>query len=711
MLCTKHSKMIWLAAVLLAVSATSVWPAGPGGDPTLGKLPAGSVADFAQLAPTLLQPDAIAKLIKQYEAGGDVSKVEYAVHGLAMYSGRPGADADKKIFVTAVVADLAKVKPETRGFLIRELQTARGTDAAAAIGAFLLETENSEYAAQAEVAFGNDAAVEAVRTALPKAEGKMRVTLAQAAGNLRDAKAVALLTPLAKSEDRDLRMAAIAALGNIGDAGSADLLLKAVTSTSSYEGQAALDAVVKLGLSCEAAKDTATADKIYAALWALPEEQRAARCAGLQGLARVEGDKAMPAVNAAMASEDLEIRVVAIQAAGMMPGEKATQYWWGKLAAAKGDGKVEIVSLLGRRGEATALPAVTELLKSPDQAVRLVAIGAVAGIGKDKSIATLLPLMSSGDAEKQAVIQALGTLPGAGSGTSIAAALPTAEPGLKVVLLAVLSQRGTKEQIPAAAACLTDKDANVRIAALGTLQVLGDDTTVPARLQIALRGATEDERKAAEKSVIATLKRSADDETRIAPIVAALKTASGEDKAVLARILGQLGGKPAMDALLLLAKDAGAETKDAAIHALASSTSPLAEAPLLDLAKSAPNETLQILCLRGYIRLIGADAALTPAQKTVDYKSAMALANRPEEKRLVLAGLSGAPTPEGFELAAAALGDEAVRTEATSAILAIGQKVPGSPAMADAAKKIIAFTTDNNVKKQAENLQRKAGQK
>jgi hypothetical protein len=201
----------------------------------------------------------------------------------------------------------------------------------------------------------------------------------------------------------------------------------------------------------------------------------------------------------------------------------------------------------------------------------------------------------------------------------------------------------------------------------------------------------------------------ADDPARVAPILAALK--SPEGTAILARILGQLGGKPAMDALTLMAKDANSTTKDGAIRALANSTSPLAAAPLLDLAKTAPDDTLKILCLRGYLRLTGLDATLTPAQKVAGYKNAMALATRPEEKRLVLSGLSGAPTPEGFEMAAAALGDEGVRAEAALAVVAIGQKVPASPAMADAAKKILAFATDNNMKKQAEGLQRKANQK
>ncbi len=89
----------------------------------------------------------------------------------------------------------------------------------------------------------------------------------------------------------------------------------------------------------------------------------------------------------------------------------------------------------------------------------------------------------------------------------------------------------------------------------------------------------------------------------------------------------------------------------------------------------------------------------------------MALCTRPEEKRLVLAGLAGVSSAEAFDLAAAALGDEAVRNEAASAVVAIGEKIPGSPAMAEAAKEILTFTTDNNIKRQAENLQRKAGRR
>ncbi len=174
--------------------------------------------------------------------------------------------------------------------------------------------------------------------------------------------------------------------------------------------------------------------------------------------------------------------------------------------------------------------------------------------------------MSGGEAEKQAVIQALGNLPVAGSGASIAGALPSADPALKVVLLAVLAQRGTKAELPAVSACLADKDASVRTAALGCLEGLGDETTIPTLLQAALHGASDAERQAGEKSVVAVLKRTGDEDQRAAPVVAALKSATGEDRAVLARILGQIGGKPALDALLAMTKDANADAQEAAIR-------------------------------------------------------------------------------------------------------------------------------------------------
>ena len=701
--------------MLAAVGAVQVWAAPPvaGGDtslaPYLSKLPAASGPESTQIIAALANPEMIAKLVQQYEAGGDVTKVEYAVRGIAVYVGRGGGEADRKMFAAAMGAELPKVKPATRGFLIRELQASGAAEASAAVGAYLLEADNSEYAAQALVAFGGDAAAEAVRTALPKAEGKMRATLAQTAGSLRDAKAVPTLKEFAAGTDRDVRLCAMTALGNIGDAGSADLLLKGTGVTSAFEAEVALDATVKLAVRCEEAKDAATADRIYKALWSMSgPENRHARCAGLQGLARVEGDKAMPLVAEAMASDDLQMRTVAMQAAGMMPGEKATQFWLGKLAAAPASGKPDILLLLAKRGDASALPAAQEQLKSTDAAVRVAAIAAVAAMGKDKALPSLLPLMAGSDAEKQAVIQAISTM--SGGGASIETALPTAEPALKVALLGSLAQRGAKDQTPAVLACVKDADGKVRLAALTALETLGDETTLQVLLIAALRGSSDEERAAAEKSAVAVLKRSLDDDHRAAPVLEAMKAAAaGEDRAVLVRILGQIGGKPALEALMTMVSDKNPDVQEAAIRALANSTSPQAESVLLEMAKSAPKPTLQILALRGYIRLIGADGSQSAAQKAAGYKSAMALATRPDEKRLVLAGVAGVFSQDAFDLAAAALDDESVRNEAASAVVAIGQRLPGTPAMGAAAKKILTFAADNNIKRQANDLQRKAG--
>ncbi len=211
MLSFKRLSVGWMAAALLALGVGSAWSAPPrqaNWDPALApylsKLQAQSEPEFIDIMKALATPEMIAKLVQQYEMGGDLTNVAYALHGLAVYASRPGGEADRRMFSAALVAELPKVKPATRGFLIRQLQAAGAVEAASAIGAYLLEPENSEYAAQALVALGGDTAAEAVRAALPKAEGKMRATLAEAAGSLRDVKAVPLLTPLATDKDRDV---------------------------------------------------------------------------------------------------------------------------------------------------------------------------------------------------------------------------------------------------------------------------------------------------------------------------------------------------------------------------------------------------------------------------------------------------------------------------------------------------------------------------
>ena len=95
----------------------------------------------------------IVDLIDAAGPGADY-QARLALHGLAVHLGRPGQDADRRKLVEALAATLeGERKATTKAIVIRELQHARGKEATAAIGKFLLDPDLCEYATFALASF------------------------------------------------------------------------------------------------------------------------------------------------------------------------------------------------------------------------------------------------------------------------------------------------------------------------------------------------------------------------------------------------------------------------------------------------------------------------------------------------------------------------------------------------------------------------------
>jgi len=196
----------------------------------------------------------------------DDVKPRYALHCLAVYVCKLNDKEHRRAFAEVSASQLDRDRPkQIKGYLIRQLQVAGGKEVAGTLGKFLLDEELCEYAAQALVAIG-DGAGQQLRDALPKAKGKSRLTVIQNLGVVRDRKSVEQLVQALGDEDRDTRLAAAWGLANIGDAGSVDVLLKAVDVENPYERIKVAQACLLLAKNLVAAGKKRDATKIYAHL-------------------------------------------------------------------------------------------------------------------------------------------------------------------------------------------------------------------------------------------------------------------------------------------------------------------------------------------------------------------------------------------------------------------------------------------------------------
>lgn len=178
-------------------------------------------------------------------------------------------------------------------------------------------------------------------------------------------------------------------------------------------------------------------------------------------------------------------------------------------------------------------------------------------------------------------------------------------------------------------------------------------------------------------------------------ICAAMEGSKGEAKLALLRALRSAGGPKALQTVQAAMTDPDAQVKQTALRALCDWPTPDALPLVAGLIKKAPSETIKILALRGFVRLVPMEDA--PAAKKLDsLKEAMGLASRTEEKRLVLSALGNVATPDALTLIASHLDNAALKEEACLAAVSVAEKIVGAHgAEAAAVMKQVAKTTAN----------------
>jgi len=235
---------------------------------------------------------------------------KFALHGLAVYSARPGGDKDRKKIAEALAGQLqAKHSFDLKAFIVRQLQFCGRADEVPALAKLLGDAKLCEPAAQALQAIGGEKAAIALRTALGGAKGKRRVTILNAVGRLRDKGSAAAARKSADDENTDIRLAALYALANMGDSESIAALTKAAGGKDSYDRMQATDSVLLLARRLAEQGDKAGAAAICRRLSAerkAPSDARD-RCAALAVLAEVAGADAVADVMTAMDSKDTRI--------------------------------------------------------------------------------------------------------------------------------------------------------------------------------------------------------------------------------------------------------------------------------------------------------------------------------------------------------------------------------------------------------------------
>ena len=625
-------------------------------------------AAVAGEADTLARLDEALKAVATYEHGGDSAPLRTVADIVIAVAKDP---KQREAVEQRLLRTLASAT--TRGakdFLCRQLRTIGTARCVPALEAMLTEPKLAHMARYALGRIEDPAALAAIHRALGRTSGKLQIGVINTLADRHCEKARPDLVKLLGSPDAQVAEAAAAALGKLGGTASVNAL-EAARGKAPESVRAHIDhALLACAGQLLAAGHKAEAARLYERFYA-PKAPRQFRLGALCGLVAARGEASAALLVEAIQGDDPQLQATAIGLAASVEGRQATATLVRLLPTLKPQAQELLLGALGRRGDRSAAQAVAAAAKSEHEAVRVAALEALGSVGDASAAGPLVQLAASaGGLEQQVARRSLARLSGDDVDAVLIKAVGAGEAKVRVEIIRALAGRGTRKAVGALLEVATDGDPAVRREAIRALGSLAGEADLNALVALAVKPKDPKDRSAVEQAVAAAFRRVKDPEKQAAPVLAALAGAPADAKPTLMHLLGRAATPKALEAVRAALKDPDAAIQDAAVRTLAEWSDATPAEELLALARTAASRTHKVLALRGYVRMAGMSA-----NPTAMYARAIQLAERPEDKKLVLAGLGTADTTEALALVEQHLKDDALRNEAAMAAIQIADRL------------------------------------
>ena len=605
---------------------------------------------------------------------GNNAPIEYAVGGFSAYAMQNGKEADRAMSVKAYCKALEMATDkQNKEFLISQLELVGKDDAVTALEAYLIDPQLADPSARALVKINSETSKAALANALPKAAGAAQLSVIEAIGLSRNKQALPALTSLAVSKDPNVVKASLAALARIGDPASAPVLSAAAAQAGyQYENSNAVAANLLYAQTLIKDGNAALASQVAKQLTekATAENQVHTRTAALKILADSDPKNASSILADALDDDHVEYRTAALKFAAPYLTPASTSIWLSTLRKASPEAKAELVRMLGQARSKEALPNVLKLLKNKDQDLKFAAIDAASGIGQEQVLDDLYKVMQKGDSVTiDTVSAAIRRMKGQGIPAKIAAYLPKSKPPVQIALIHLLAARSANAQMGSLYDLLGSKNAEVKAAAYQALKPTVNKNDVPRLFALLKSQSDTAELQALQEASIAAYTGNSSDSSDVEQVFQQMNGLPAGKQVWFYKILGNLGGQKALDAVTS-AYGTNEANRKWAVDALASWRDAGSVPALLKISKETSNQEELNSALLGYLDLIR-KSDFTPEQRLLKLREAMNVARTTAQKDMVLRDLEQVKVLNALLFVGKYLDDPALQGRAARSVMGI----------------------------------------
>ena len=587
---------------------------------------------------------------------------------------QPDPAKEKELALIAVLESDAP--PREKAIPCKQLAIYGTKDAVPALAALLPDEQLASWARIALEAIPGPEADAALREAMGKLKGRLLVGVINSIGVRRDAEAVDGLVAKLKDADAEVAAAAAAALGRIGNAPAAEVLEQSLAGGPMAVRSEAAEGCVRCAENALAAGNAAEAVRLYEAVRKadVPKQRK---LEATRGLILARGKAGVPLLAEQLQSDDKDFFGIGLRVARELPGREVAEALVAALDRATPERRALLILALADRGDTAALPSVVEAAASGPVESRIAAIRVLKRLGTAACVPVLLEAAQEADADlAQAALDALSDLPGKDVDADLAGRLPKAEGKARQILIQLAGLRNIEAAVPTLLGAADDADAGIRSAALVALGFTVGPRELPVLIERVVEPKNPEDTAAAEQALRSACERMPDREACASTLVAAMSRAPVPAKCKFLEILGLMGGQKALQAVGAAAKDADPDVQDTGSRLLGEWMGVDAAPVLLDLAKTATEEKYAIRALRGYIRLVR-QFDMPQQERAAMCRAALEVADRDEERKLVLEVLERYPSVDMLRIAADAAKVPSLKDAASATALSIAQKIGG----------------------------------
>lgn len=606
---------------------------------------------------------------------GDNTKIQFALGGFTYYASQAGKEALRKDAAEAYGEALSKVNdPDSKNFLIYQLQTVGKDESVEVLKGYLKDDRLSQPAARTLSRIGTPAAGAALLQALGNANGSAQLAITEALGGAHYKEAAPAIEKTAASSELNLRKVSLYALSEIGAPSSESILAGAAQKVSyGYDEADATAAYLKYLAHLAANGNNAPAEKAALALIkATPDvKQSATRSSALKIYSDIKKRESVPVLVSALQSTDAQYRAAALKLGQKYLMADGTTPWLNAFKKANPIVQAEIITMLGRAESKDALPVVLKALSSKDSKVKTAAIWAAGRIGQESSVAKLLPVLKTANADEIATVKSsLLTIKGASLVDQVATAVPTVPAPAQAALIDVLAARSASSKLPVVSAQLKNTNPEVRKAAFNALKSLATSNDLPQLYSLLNSVNTAEEVTATQQAISAAIKESGDTNSQTEAVLKQIQASPADKQGNYLAILAGIGGKKALASVVEASTKGDAAKKKSAIAALSAWADASAAKELLAIARSTNDADDFNSALTGYVAAT-TKSGKTAASKVIMLREALAIAKTDAQKEAILKELGRNRTFNSLLLAGKYLDNAGTQQAAAQAVMNI----------------------------------------